>query len=109
MDQHGVVVEDAPVYIYGAKKGQFLSAADIPGSTTFTMKEGRYSISSALVKRSGEYVDRFASNEAHIQVVAGDNVSIVLRLAPVENPEHQAVSYGTLHMAGLPGNLLINN
>jgi hypothetical protein len=103
MDEHGAVVPDAPVYIYGEHRTHFVGGADVPGSTTFAMKEGDYRISAALIKRTGDYVDRYASSEAHINVAAGDNVAIVLTLRPVEVPEDQkAEAYGTMHVAGIP-------
>jgi len=108
VDEHGTVVPDAPVYIYGEYRTHFVGGADIPGTTTFSMKEGEYRVSSALIKKNGEDFDRFASNEAHVSIVAGDNVSLVLTLKPLSNPDQQAESYGTLHVAGLPG-VLTNN
>ena len=108
LDEHGTIVPDAPVYIYGEHRTHFVGGADIPGTTTFSMKEGEYRISSALIKKTGDVVDRFASNEAHVSVVAGDNVSVVLTLKPVENPDQQAPSYNTLHIAGAPGSLINN-
>ena len=39
VDENGAVVNEAPVYIYGAKRSQFVRGADVPGSTTFTMKD----------------------------------------------------------------------
>jgi hypothetical protein len=86
-----------------------VGGADIPGTTTFSMKEGEYRISSALIKKTGDDIDRYASNEAHVSVVSGDNVTVVLTLKPVENPDQQALSYGTLHVAGIPGSLISNN
>jgi hypothetical protein len=111
LDNTGAVVEEAPVYIYGEKRSQFVGGADIPGSTTFSMKEGKckYRISSAMIKRTGEYIDRYATNEAIVNVVAGDNVSVVLTLKPLENPDQQPLSYATLHVAGIPTGLLNNN
>jgi len=109
MDVDGNVVPDAPVYIYGEKRSHFVGGADIPGSTTFTMNEGTYRISSAMVKKGADYVDRFASNEAHISVVAGDNVSIILTLKPMDVPQNQMPqSYAELHVAGIPSGMLNN-
>jgi hypothetical protein len=110
IDENGAVVSDAPVYIYGAKRSHFVGGADVPGSTTFTMKEGVYRISSALVKRSEDMIDRFASNEALVNVVAGDNVSVVLTLKALENLDTpRPVSYASIHMAEVPGNMFYNN
>ncbi|OGR89428.1 MAG: hypothetical protein A2992_03390 [Elusimicrobia bacterium RIFCSPLOWO2_01_FULL_59_12] len=110
LDVNGGVVAEAPVYIYGEKRSQFVGGADIPGTTTFSMKEGTYRISSALIRRAADDVlDRFASNEAHVNVVAGDHVSVILTLKSLENPEQRALSYATLHVAELPGNLFYNN
>jgi hypothetical protein len=110
LDANGQVVKDAPVYIYGEHKTKFVGGADVAGSTTFEMKEGTYRISSALIKREGDNIDRFASNEAHVSVVAGDNMNIVLTLKALDTPADQLpTSYGTLHMAGIPGNYLNNN
>ncbi len=109
MDENGKVVPEAPVYIYGEHRTHFVGGADVPGTTTFSMKEGDYRISAALIQKTGDYVDRFASNEAHINVAAGDNVQIVLTLRPVEIPEDQkAEAYGSLHVAGIPTSLLNN-
>ena len=47
------------------------------------MLAGDYRISAAVVKKSGPYLDRFASHEAHVQVVPGDNISVVLTLRPL--------------------------
>jgi hypothetical protein len=109
LDSHGAVVPDAPIYIYGEHRTHFVGGADVPGTTTFSMKEGEYRISSAMIQKTGDYIDRFSSNEAHVSVVAGDNVSIVLTLKALENPEQQAQSYAELHVAGIPGSLLGNN
>ncbi len=111
IDEHGAVVPEAPVYIYGSKKSQFLGGADVPGSTTFTMKEGEYRISSAMVRKSSEdVIDRFASNEARVKVVAGDNVSVILTLKSLNSPEQLALqSYAMVHIAELPGNQYHNN
>ena len=109
LDEHGQVVPDAPVYIYGESRTHFVGGADIPGTTTFSMKEGTYRVSSALIKKTGDYIDRFASNEARVSVVAGDNVSLVLTLKPLENADQQVESYATLHVAAIPGNLFNNN
>lgn len=110
IDENGAVVPEAPVYIYGAKKSQFVGGADIPGSTTFTMKEGTYRISSALVRKSADVIDRFASNEAAVKVVAGDNVSVILTLKALATPEQQLPqSYAMLHIADVPGNQYHNN
>jgi hypothetical protein len=109
VDENGAVVNDAPVYIYGEHRTHFVGGTDVPGTTTFSMKEGKYRVSSALIKRSGDDIDRYASNEAHLDVVAGDNVTVVLTLKPLRNPEQQPQSYATLHVAGIPSNLLMNN
>ena len=51
------------------------------------MTEGTYRISSALVKKSAnDEIDRYASSEAHVSVIAGDNVSVILTLKPLEYP-----------------------
>jgi hypothetical protein len=110
LDAKGQVVPDAPVYIYGEHRTHFVGGADIPGTTTFAMREGSYRISSALVVKTGDYTDRFASNEAHVSVTAGDNVSVVLTLKPLEVAEQdKPQSYAELHVAGIPGALLGNN
>src|SRR5438477_2984498 len=87
MDENGNVVQDAPVYIYGPHKSQFIGGKDVPGTTTLTMKEGEYRFSSAVVKKTGDDIDRYASNEAQVQVVAGDNVSIILTLKPIKTED----------------------
>src|SRR5215510_12896344 len=66
IDENGAVVPEAPVYIYGENKTKFMGGKDVPGTTTFSMPAGTYKISSAIVKQSNGYYDRFASHEAHI-------------------------------------------
>ena len=109
MDENGNVVQDAPVYIYGQQKSQFLGGKDVPGTTTLTMKEGDYRFSSAMIKKTGDDIDRYASNEAQVQVIAGDNVSVILTLRPIQTEDQEVQSYDTLHVAGVPGSLLNNN
>jgi hypothetical protein len=87
IDENGVMVPEAPVYIYGENKTKFTGGKDVPGSTTLTMPAGTYRISSAIVKKTGDYLDRFASHEAHIQVIAGDNTVLVLKLMPINPAE----------------------
>ncbi len=77
VDENGALVADAHVYIYGEQKTKFMGGKDVPGTTTLSMPAGTYRISSAIVKKTGDYVDRFASHEAHIEVVPGDNTVIV--------------------------------
>ena len=110
MDAQGNVVPEAPVYIYGENRTRFVGGADIPGTITFSMKEGSYRLSSALIKRSNDSVDRFASSEAHVNVTAGDNVEVILTLKSVDTRADQMpVSYAELHVAGIPHGLLSNN
>jgi hypothetical protein len=110
IDVDGKIVPDAPVYIYGEHRTHFVGGADVPGTTTFSMNEGTYRISSAMVKKASDVIDRYASNEAHVSVMAGDNVSVILTLRPMDTPaDQQPVSYAELHVAGIPGSLLSNN
>src|ERR1039458_7739007 len=71
LDENGALVPDAPVYIYGENKTKFVGGKEVPGTITLTMPAGSYRVSSALVKKTGDYVDRFASHEAHVDVVPG--------------------------------------
>ena len=85
LDENGALVPDAPVYIYGEQKTKFVGGRDIPGTTTLSMPAGSYRISSAIVKKTGDYLDRFASHEAHIEVLPGDNTVVVLKLMAIDN------------------------
>jgi hypothetical protein len=85
VDENGAVVQDAPIYIYGENKTKFVGGKDIPGTTTLSMPAGTYKISSAIIKKTGDYVDRFASHEAHVEVMPGDNTVVVLKLMPIDN------------------------
>src|SRR5436305_986326 len=69
VDENGALVQDAPVYIYGEHKTKFIGGKDVPGSTTFSMPAGQYKISSAVIKKNGDYLDRYSSHEAHIEVM----------------------------------------
>ncbi len=99
LDENGNVVPEAPVYIYGENKTKFMGGNDIPGTTTFSMPAGTYRISSAIVMKTGDYVDRFASHEAHVQVIAGDNAVVVLKLMPLDQME--TMSYAELNKIGI--------
>lgn len=103
LDESGAVVEEAPVYIYGEHKTRFVGGKDVPGTTTLTMPAGHYRISSAVIKKTGDYLDRFASHEAHIQVVPGDNTVVVLKLIPL-TPE-AGLSLAELRKIGVRSDL----
>ncbi|MFA5976173.1 MAG: hypothetical protein WC859_08435 [Elusimicrobiota bacterium] len=107
LDENGAVVQDAPVYIYGEHKTHFVGGKEIPGTTTLTMPAGHYRISTALVRKTGEYLDRFASHEAHVEVIPGDNVSIILTLKPVEDPLNH-IDYAELSRIGVPSDIARN-
>jgi hypothetical protein len=100
LDENGTLVPDAPVYIYGEHKTKFVGGKDIPGTTTLEMPAGTYRISSALVKHTGDYIDRFASHEAHIEVIAGDNAVVVLTLRPIADAA-VALDYAELSPLGV--------
>ncbi len=103
LDESGAIVPEAPVYIFGEHRTKFIGGKDIPGTTTFSMPAGTYRISSAIVKKTGDYVDRFASHEAHIEVVAGDNAVVTLRLMPITPA--QSLTMAELKKLGLPSHL----
>lgn len=103
IDENGAVVPEAPVYIYGEHRTKFMGGKDIPGTTTFSMPAGTYRISSAVVKKTGEYIDRFATHEAHVQVVSGDNTVVVLKLMPVESTS--GLTFAELHKIGVKSDL----
>jgi hypothetical protein len=107
VDENGAVVQDAPIYIYGEHKTHFVGGKDIPGTTTLTMAAGEYRISTALIKKTGDYIDRFASHEAHIQVAEGDNTSVILTLKPLDDPMN-SISYAELHKIGVPSEVAEN-
>ena len=71
------------------------------------MPAGNYRISTALIKRSGEYIDRFASHEAQVQVVEGDNTSVILTLKAVEDPMN-GISYAELRKIGVSSEIARN-
>jgi hypothetical protein len=84
VDENGALVQGAPIYIYGEQKTKYVGGKEIRGSETLSMPAGSYRISSAIVRRTGDYFDRFSSNEAHIEVISGDNTNLVLTLKPLE-------------------------
>jgi len=100
LDENGALVQDAPVYIYGTQKTRFVGGKEVPGSTTMAMPAGTYRISSAIVKRNGDYRDRFASHEANIRVEEGDNASVILTLRPIDDPT-SSVTYAELRKIGI--------
>ena len=107
LDANGKVVENAPVYIYGEHKTHFVGGKDIPGSATLDMPAGEYKISSALIRKTGDYIDRFASHEAHVRVIPGDNVSVILTLTELQDPT-PALTYSALRHMGAETDLATN-
>lgn len=107
LDENGALVPDAPVYIYGEHKTRFVGGKEIPGTTTLSMPAGHYRISSAVVKRTGDYFDRFASHEAHFQVVPGDNTVVVLTLKPLEDAV-AILGNSDLRKIGIPSDIASN-
>jgi hypothetical protein len=107
IDENGALVKDAPIYIYGEHKTRFVGGKEIPGTATLTMPAGHYRISSAIVKKTGDYLDRYASSEAHVEVVAGDNTILTLPLKPIEDPL-ASLGYADAGRIGLPADLARN-
>ena len=107
LDENGALVPDAPVYIYGENKTKFVGGKEIPGTITLAMPAGSYRISSALVKKSGDYLDRFSSHEAHIEVVPGDNTVVVLTLLPLDSTV-ASIGFAELHKMGVSSDIARN-
>ena len=107
LDENGALVPDAPVYIYGENKTKFVGGKEVPGTITLTMLAGSYRISSALVKKTGDYVDRFASHEAHVDVVPGDNTVVVLTLRPLGDAV-ASIGFAELHKMGVSSEIARN-
>lgn len=107
VDENGALVQDAPVYIYGEHKTKFVGGKEIPGTTTLTMPAGSYKISSALMKRTGDYFDRYASHEAHIDVVPGDNAVVVLTLKPIQDA-FASMDVADMKKIGVPADIARN-
>lgn len=107
LDENGAVVPDAPVYIYGEHKTRFVGGKEIPGTATFALVPGDYKISTALIKKTGEYLDRYASHEAHVRVIEGDNTVVTLTLKPIDDPM-SSISTAELHQIGVPQNIARN-
>jgi hypothetical protein len=104
LDENGAVIPDAPIYIYGEQKTHFVGGKDIPGTTTLSMPAGTYRVSSAIVKKTGDYLDRFATHEAHIEVVSGDNTVVVLKLMPIDNT-YASIGVAELRKMGVSSNI----
>jgi len=102
LDENGALVPDAPVYIYGEQKTKFVGGKEVSGTTTLSMPAGHYRISSAIVKKTGDYLDRFSSHEAHVEVVPGDNIVIVLTLKPLADAV-ASIGYAELNKMGVSG------
>ena len=107
LDENGAVVPDAPVYIYGEHKTRFVGGKEIPGTATFSLVPGDYKISTALIKKTGEYLDRYASHEAHVRVIEGDNTVVTLTLKPIDDPM-SSITTAELHQIGVSQNIARN-
>jgi len=101
LDENGALVANAPVFIMGDKKTRFVGGKEIKGGTeTLDMPAGTYRISAAIIRQVNGYTDRFASPEAFVEVVAGDNSVVTLHLKAVENPMAR-MGYTELSKVGL--------
>jgi hypothetical protein len=98
-DDQGQVVPHAPIYIYDDGLAKVLESGPT-GMVTVDLKRGKYSISSARSNHAGDWVDRFASPTAVVQVTAQDLTSIVLTLYPVQDPISE-LSLSTLQKLGV--------
>ena len=64
------------------------------------MPAGTYKVSSAIIKKTGDYLDRYASHEAHIEVMPGDNTVVILKLMAIDNAV-ASIGYTELHKMGV--------
>lgn len=74
------MVDDAPVYIYG--KGA-KALGEVKSGDVLKLAEGRYDLLAAFVELDDGQVRRHFSPVVHVQVVAGDQVSVILPLRSV--------------------------
>ncbi len=96
VNENGQVVKDAPVYIFGEHKTRFIGGNQTKGTAVFRMEPGEYRVSSSLVEDRGDYKDRYASHEAHVQIVPGDNASVILTLRALPDPFSLTEDYSQL-------------
>ena len=93
-DDKGQIIPEAPIYIFDGHHIQVVLSND-QGTAVVTMQSGRYTVSSSLCRPSPNFVDRFASPEANVEIIPGDTTSVVLSLNPVSN-HVSSLSYSTL-------------
>ncbi len=79
-DDAGQSVTNAPVYLLDGHKNLMVLKTDASGSLTLTLPAGKYTLSSAVTRPIADSLDRYASPEAHIEVLAKDSMSLVLSL-----------------------------
>src|SRR6266850_1962362 len=84
-DENGTFIANAPVYITDGERIQYMET-DSLGAVSFTVQEGKYTISSAITRPMPESIDRYASHEAHVRVFPKDTASVILTLKLVDDP-----------------------
>ncbi len=82
IDSHGTTVTGAPVYIYGQHLTKF---GDVRSGDKISLPEGDYDLSAAFIQKTDDGIIPQQSPLAHIHVLEGDTVSVILPLANVIN------------------------
>jgi hypothetical protein len=98
-DENGASVPNAPVYITDGHHIQYMETSSL-GAVSVDLQEGQYRLSSAITRTMPDCIDRYASPEAHVQVVPQDTTSVILTLRFVDDPISK-LSMSTLKKIGV--------
>jgi hypothetical protein len=98
--ENGQYVPNARVYVYdNQNRKMFYVESSFLGAASLELPAGQYTVSSAITLPVVDSLDRFASSEAHIEILPQDTSSVVLTLHPIL-PEEE-LSSATLEKIGV--------
>jgi len=99
-DAAGIPAQDARLYVYDIKNKTFSDYVYTDESITLDLQPGRYRLYSSFTAQKGDYLARYASPEAKIDLKNGELQTVILTLRESDASSTQ-VSYSTLQKMGL--------
>jgi hypothetical protein len=82
-NEEGTCVPNAPVYLFSGDK-MYSARTGLLGAVSIDLPKGTYRVSSAVSQPRVDGMQRFASPDAHLFVIADESTSVVLTLYPVD-------------------------
>jgi hypothetical protein len=79
VDGAGSYVLTPKLYAYSEELKRSFEAEGSSGLVSLSLPPGRYRVYSAYIKKHGDFVERYISHEARVQVASGENASVILK------------------------------